>query len=60
MSDDTSSHVRVSHLYDELLLLLDCGCVALGAQRLIWSSNFPVNDLSVGRSVCRSVPLRYI
>jgi len=27
MSDDTSSHVRVSHLYDELLLsqVPDCG-----------------------------------
>jgi len=23
MSDDTSSHVRVSHLYDELLLIYD-------------------------------------
>ena len=23
MSDDTSSHVRVSHLYDELLLIFD-------------------------------------
>ena len=23
MSDDTSSHVRVSHLYDELLLISD-------------------------------------
>ena len=35
MSDDTSSHVRVSHLYDELSLLLSSmGHVGIGSFRI--------------------------
>ena len=42
MSDDTSSHVRVSHLYDELLSIIIMQADEAAKQSIVFQSYLPL------------------